>query len=130
MGSWEAPLGRIVVGGCGLAFAGIGAWAVVAPSAALEAVDVAATGPGGVVELRAMYGGLQLGAALFFGWCAADAGRLRTGLFATATMLGGLGGVRALGLVLERPDGALLYTFAALELTAAAVAVALLMRPR
>lgn len=126
--AWEAPLGRAVVAITALAFAGIGVWALASPQGALGTVGVAARDAAGVVELRAMYGGLQLGAALFFGWCAADADRLRTGLAATATLIGGLGGVRAAGLVLDRPDSPLLYVFAVLELTGAALAVGLLLR--
>jgi hypothetical protein len=126
--AWEDALARVVVAGTAVAFAGIGLWALAAPSAALDAVGVAARDGGGLVELRAMYGGLQLGAAAFFGWCAADRARLGVGLVATATMIGGLGGVRTVGLLMDRPDGALLYSFAALEVAATAVAIGLLLR--
>ena len=122
-------VGAGIVWGTALAFAGIGAWALASPEGALGAVGVAAASADGVVELRAMYGGLELGMAAFLAWCAVSPARVRTGLAATCSTVGGLGAVRALGLALDRPDNPLLYAFAVLELTGASAAAFLLLRP-
>ena len=55
----------------GLGFLGFGAWLAVDPVGGLAGVDIAGTAPAGVVELRAFYGGLELGLGLFLLCCAA-----------------------------------------------------------
>ncbi len=47
-------------------FAGFGAACLAQPKKMLRLVDIKATSPVGTTELRAMYGGLELGFGAFF----------------------------------------------------------------
>ena len=62
----------------GLGFLGFGLWLVVDPAGGLATVDIAATSPAGLIELRGFYGGLELGLGVFFLMCAARASCLKT----------------------------------------------------
>ncbi len=55
----------------GLGFLGFGAWLLVDPVGGLAGVGIAGTTAAGVVELRAFYGGLEVGLGLFLLLCAA-----------------------------------------------------------
>ena len=55
----------------GLGFLGFGLWLAVDPVGGLAGVGIAGTSPAGVVELRAFYGGLEIGLGLFLLVCAA-----------------------------------------------------------
>ena len=55
----------------GLGFLGFGAWLLVDPVGGLAGVGIAGTTAAGVVELRAFYGGLEVGLGLFLLMCAA-----------------------------------------------------------
>ena len=50
---------------------GFGGWLVIDPAGGLAGVDIGATSPAGLVELRAFYGGLEVGLGLFLLACAA-----------------------------------------------------------
>jgi hypothetical protein len=119
---------RAVLLGIALVFAAVAVSALVAPGPVLGAVGVSATDAVGVVELRAFYVGFELGAAAFLGWCGAAPARLRVGLMATVLLVGGLGAARAVGVLVDAPEGLLMPAFAALELSCAALAAALLWR--
>lgn len=53
-----------------LGFLVFGAWLVVDPVGGLAGVDIGGTTPAGVIELRAFYGGLEVGLGLFLLACA------------------------------------------------------------
>lgn len=55
-----------------LGFLGFGAWLVFDPVGGLAGVGIAGTTPAGVIELRAFYGGLEIGLGLFLLLCAAQ----------------------------------------------------------
>ena len=63
-------LSPIVLVLAGLGFLGFGLWLLVDPVGGLAGVDIAATSPAGVIELRAFYGGLEVGLGLFLLACA------------------------------------------------------------
>ena len=54
-----------------LGFLGFGGWLLVDPAGGLAGVDIGATSAAGLVELRAFYGGLEVGLGLFLLACAA-----------------------------------------------------------
>jgi hypothetical protein len=110
-----------------LSFAGFGIWLLIAPGA-LAAVDVRAESPNGRVELRAMYGGLELGLALFLFLCLRDPQRVETGLHLQLLALAGLGSGRLVAIALERfRVRPLLLFFMVIELAAAAITCAALL---
>ena len=53
-----------------LGFLGFGLWLLVDPVGGLAGVDIAATSPAGVIELRGFYGGLEVGLGVFLLGCA------------------------------------------------------------
>jgi hypothetical protein len=74
----------------GLGFLAFGLWLVLAPAAALAPLGITAT-PTGLIELRAFYGGLELGLGAFFLACAAKPDWRRAGLWLTLLSNGGIG---------------------------------------
>jgi hypothetical protein len=103
---------------------GIGVGCLVDPVGLLAPVGVAALDDRGVVELRAMYGGFEIGLGLFIAWCARAPSRWSAGLLAAVLTVGGLGAVRAASWLALRPEGWLLPALCAVELGASAVGAA------
>ena len=81
--------------------------------------------PGGLTEIRAFYGGLQVGLGCFLLWCARRRERLLSGLLAAGFSVGGIGIARAFGLLLDQaPTTYNLANLAVEIVTVAVVAVA------
>jgi hypothetical protein len=57
--------------------------------------------PGGMTDVRATYGGFQIGMGLFLAWTALDPGRIRSGLLLTLLAFGALASSRAIGVTLD-----------------------------
>ena len=78
------------------------------PSIMAEPMGVSATSAAGTNDLRATYGGFQLGMAVFLGWCLRDASRHGAALVGLAAVIGGLGVCRAIGLAVDGVSGTML----------------------
>jgi hypothetical protein len=105
--------------------AGFGIGCLIAPKQMLQKIDVKPTSGTGRTELRAMYGGLQLGLAAFFAYCAANEEMAEAGLLAQTLGLGGLALGRLAGIAVDRPKAIMYPLFAAEAGTAALGAAAL-----
>ena len=81
----------------GLGFLGFGLAIVAAPEAVLAPVGISGT-TAGLVELRAFYGGLELGLAAFLFACAAKPAWRVPGLWSVALINGGIAAARLLGI--------------------------------
>ena len=81
----------------GLGFLGFGLAIVAAPEAVLAPVGISGTAAG-LVELRAFYGGLELGLAAFLFACAAKPAWRVPGLWSVALINGGIAAARLLGI--------------------------------
>ena len=81
----------------GLGFLGFGVAIVVAPGAVLATVGISGT-TAGLIELRAFYGGLELGLAAFLFACAARPSWREAGLWSVALGNGGIAAARLLGI--------------------------------
>ena len=81
----------------GLGFLGFGLAIVAAPEAVLAPVGISGT-TAGLVELRAFYGGLELGLAAFLLACAAKPAWREPGLWSVALVNGGIAAARLLGI--------------------------------
>jgi hypothetical protein len=92
------PITLLLLAGAG--FAAFGMWLVIDPVGGLAAVGISAANPAGVIELRALYGGLELGLGLFLLKCAARPGWRRPGLWAVMLGNGGIGVVRLAAIAL------------------------------
>ena len=84
----------------GLGFLGFGLAIVAAPEAVLAPVGISGTAAG-LVELRAFYGGLELGLAAFLFSCAAKPAWRIPGLWSVALVNGGIAAARLLGIGLS-----------------------------
>ena len=71
---------------------------VVSPASLTQATGISADA-GGLTDIRANYGGFQLGIGLFLAWCARS--RVSTGLLLTALVLGAVLLSRVTGLVTD-----------------------------
>lgn len=92
--------GKWVLVLAGLGFLGFGLAIVAAPAAVLGGVGISGTAAG-VVELRAFYGGLELGLAAFLLACAARPAWREPGLWSVALVNGGIAAARLLGIALS-----------------------------
>jgi hypothetical protein len=83
------PLARLSLGLTAAAFGGFGAWLLVKPDA-LGKVGVEVPTPAARAEIRAFYGGLELGMAAFFAAAAARPTWFEPALILQSATLGGL----------------------------------------
>ncbi|HEX8694130.1 MAG TPA: DUF4345 family protein [Longimicrobium sp.] len=109
------------------AFAGFGLATLVRPSV-LGVLGIELTRPAASTEIRAFYGGLELGLALFFARAAADPAWFRPALFALVASLGGVALSRAAGVVVDGSAGPLVLLLGAAEAAGALLALAALRR--
>jgi uncharacterized membrane protein len=123
-------LSRVALITAAAGFAGFGAACVARPKEMLGRVDVRARSARGATELRAMYGGLELGLGAFFVAAALKDEWSRPALVAQALGLGGLAASRLAGILHDRPRGALMKALFVAEASAAALAGAALARRR
>jgi len=105
--------GILIIGS--IIFGGIGLWCLIAPRAALHDLGIELTTADAAADVRAVYGGLDLGVAVFLAWCAAARHRIYTGAVAMTICLAGITLSRALGLLAEGPHMNLSYYLLAFE---------------
>jgi hypothetical protein len=111
-------------------FTGFGVACLIDPTVP-DRVDVRARSARGTTELRAMYGGMELGLGAFFLAAAFTFKWEEAALMAQTLGLGGLAASRLAGIVHDRPSGLLMPALAAAEgATALLAAVALAKRER
>lgn len=107
-----------------LSFAVFGVWLLARP-VALRGIGVIAENADGRAELRAMYGGLELGIAGFLGLCLLRPDFTEPGLWLQLLALGGLVLGRLIGIAVEKGGvGKLVWFFASLEIIAVLVTLA------
>jgi hypothetical protein len=115
-------LASVVLWLCAGSFAGFGLLFLALPAKMAGSVELVANTGTARTEVRAMYGGLELGIAAFLVWCALDPELLAVGLVAAGLLLAGIGAGRLLGAVIARVANRLTVTLMVLELGAAAAA--------
>jgi hypothetical protein len=108
-----------------LAFGGFGV-VLFADPRILEHAGVVAAGPMGVAELRAFYGGLEIGLAAFFLLASARRDWHHPALAAQVLALGGAAIGRLAGIALAGVDAPLMWTLLIAESTGAIIGVAAL----
>jgi len=82
----------------GLGFLGFGLWLIADPAGGLAMVGIAPVNAAGFIELRALYGGLELGLGTYLLLCAARQDWRRAGLWAVLLGNGGIGLTRLAGI--------------------------------
>ncbi len=109
-----------------LVFVALGVWLIVDPVGGLSGVDVTARSPVGATELRAMYGGLELGLGVFGALAARRPAWQVPALWAFTLAVGGLGAVRGLSSLLTAGHSPMLWALFATETVGTVVNVAAL----
>lgn len=94
-------LARIYLRIAGAVTVGFGLVYLFAPESMTDPAGFGAVGPGGLTDVRATYGGFQLGMGAFLLWAAAAPERVRGGLLLMALSIGAVGLSRAFGLALD-----------------------------
>jgi len=107
-------LARLSLIAAALGLVAFGAALLVRPSL-LGIVGVELARPAASTEIRAFYGGLELGLAAFFFAAARRDTWLRPALFAQAAGLGGIVVARLLGMLADGGAEPMLFLFAAVE---------------
>jgi len=83
-------LARLALLACALPFAGAGTVFLVAPDVLTSLVGMGLPGPDARSDVRAVFGGLELGVAALLVWCARSPSRVGIGLRAALLAYGGL----------------------------------------
>jgi hypothetical protein len=117
-------LARVILLLSAAAFAGFGVWGLAAPAGMLGMVEVTAVTPTARTELRAFYGGLELGIAVFLVVCLARRDRVGIGLLASAITLTTVALARGTSAVLDGPVSPLIYYLLIAEVVGAVLSIA------
>ena len=92
---------NVVLALCAVGFLGFGLWLLVDPVGALAKIGIVSTSKVGEVELRAFYGGMEIGLGLFVAWCCFRPEWQQAGLWMVLLASGGAGLARLLGIFLS-----------------------------
>ncbi len=112
--------GKVAIGITAAAFTGFGTALLVKPEI-LKKIGIRASGANGRTELRAMYGGMELGFGMFFAMAVLKPEWRRPALAAILLGIGGLGATRIATAISEHADP-ISYLMAGPEVAAAAMA--------
>ena len=107
-------------------FVGVGVGFLVVPVQWASVVEIPLPTAMARTDLRATYGGFDLGVGLFLGLCALRSEWTRPGLVALGLAASGYGGGRLLGIVVEGTASPLMLVFVGLETMTAFLAFYLL----
>ncbi len=114
---------RLVLLVFGLMFLGFGLAFAAAPWSMANLVGLQAASPQAVTELRAFYGGLEIGLGAFMIASAATRRWMRAGLQFLLVVCGGIAAGRVFGLAIDNSGSALMWVALATELTGVVLAV-------
>ncbi len=98
-----------------LIFLGFGSWLFIAPQA-LEPLGIQLLEPAARIDVRATYGGMELGLAAFLLLCLLRDAWVRVGLTAAGCVIAGFGCARLAAIALEGQGTPLMWRFVAIEL--------------
>jgi hypothetical protein len=97
-------------------FAAIGVYFLAVPEDAASAIGVSMLNDTGRTDIRATYGGMVLGIAVFFAWAALAPERTKAGLVSLAFVYGGLALGRIVAIATGDRPGSMMWLFLAIEL--------------
>jgi hypothetical protein len=121
-------MGRVVLTIAGILWIAFGAAGLLAPAAVVGGVGIDLGSGDALADVRATYGGAQIGIGLFFLYCSRAGARVGPGLIALALIAAGFGLARSAGIVLDGARGGLTFFALATEITAVVLALASLSR--
>jgi hypothetical protein len=98
------------------------------PTAMCATLHLVATRPTAIVDVRATYGGMQLGIAALLAYCAISIGGTAFGLLSAACIVGGLAVGRLIGIAANGGTSGLVWLIVGVEVTATIINVWMLRR--
>ncbi|MDH3734264.1 MAG: DUF4345 domain-containing protein [Gemmatimonadota bacterium] len=101
---------------------------LVAPSRFAALVGLRMDTTTAISDVRAVYGGFEIGMAVLLIWCMLDPARMRLALGVTAVMFGAVAASRMVGMLLDKPVTSMTWKIAAVEAVTALIAVVLVWR--
>lgn len=119
-------IGRIALILSIVGFAAFGVPALLWPAEVVSFVGIELPTPAARSDVRAVYGGMQLGLAAFLAYCAAKPERTALGLAATTTCIVGLATARGLGAIVDGEVAPITLVYLSVEAGSAAIAAAAL----
>jgi hypothetical protein len=127
---WVVGLSRALLAGTGLIYIILGVAFAIWPTQWAAKLGLVLEHPDSVIEIRAFYGGLELGLGAFFALCAWRKDWLQPGLWGLVFTYGGLASMRGLGLLTEGVGAALQPQMLGIEAFGTALACAALFAAR
>lgn len=109
-------MGRIILLVTALLFVALGAAFLTIPVRLADIIDLGVGEPAALADVRAVYGGMQIGFGVFLTWCGLAIPRVRTGLLAALMVFAGLALGRFLGIVAEPSQPAITFVLLAVEI--------------
>jgi len=103
-----------------LLFLGIGVWLFISPEA-LEIFGIQLQGPEARIDVRATYGGMELGFAAFLLVCLRHDAWVRVGLTASGCVIAGFGFARLLAIGIEGQSTPMMWGLVGFEIMGVAV---------
>lgn len=100
---------------------------LVAPGSMIEPMGFGTLAPSALTDVRATYGGFQIGMGLFLLWCLAPA-RVRTGLLMTLLSVGAVASCRGIGLIIDGAVTSVLKGTIIFEATLTVITLVLFLR--
>jgi hypothetical protein len=119
----HAKTTRLVLLAIGAGFVAFGVAFLLAPAKVAGFADLSTTGKNGLIELRAFYGGIELGLGAYFAIAALRSSWHVPALWAAFMAMLGVVGARIYGISVEGSAGAMIYVFLAVEIAALVLAV-------
>lgn len=119
---------RLFLGLMAILFSAFGLWSITSPLAMAAQLGVDATGPAAAFEMRGIFGGVSLGAAILCGLGAIRSGLTRPALYFIATYMGGYAIGRLASLVAGDQAPQSSWIFAGAEFLVLLIATALIIR--
>lgn len=121
---------RIVLGLGALMYGLLGLLFLFVPKRLEEKLGLRYDSPAAITEIRAFYGGLELGLAVFLVYCIAQPAALRPGLWALVLVALGSALGRAFGLVMDGKSESFTVTYLIFEVLTGLLGLAALMLSR
>ncbi len=116
------PYDRVLIVIAALIFTGFGVWFLVKPGA-LAGIGIELSGQSARTDIRATYGGFELGVAAFLFWCAAREDWHHIGLIAATLFVAGFGVGRGVGILIEGGATSFMWSLLAIEVVYTACAL-------
>jgi Domain of unknown function (DUF4345) len=113
------------IGAMGLFF---GFFYLLAPTALTDPTGFGPLGANALTDVRATYGGFQIGSGLFLLWAAADAARVSVALVLQALTIGAIASCRLTGIAIDGSPNGVLISALAFEVACTALALFALRR--